>query len=145
MNAASIGIARASRGLMEPRLAYYCRLSPHNIARENYVVIRYVPLPLNRARRAISRGFVFAIDVKCRTATRRKSDPGELICSYSLRHNSREAKSKRNGQLRDVGRIFRTCVFAEFRDTMNFAIHNGFVAMHVRVRVYNRCRQARTR
>jgi len=43
-NAASLEIAgEASCGLIEPRLARYCRLSPHNIARENYIITRYIP------------------------------------------------------------------------------------------------------
>lgn len=144
INAASIGIAQgASCGLMEPRLAYYCRLSPHNIARENYVVARYVPLPLNRARRAISRGFVFVIDVKCRTVHGVKATPRESNLQLPLCHKSSAREPKR--QLRDADVFFgrATCFCRIPGDTINFANHSDSVEMYVCACVCNRCRQTR--
>jgi len=82
MNAAIAGI---SCGLMKLHLAYYCRLSRK--------LRCYVEL--NRVQRAISRKFVFVIDVQCRTAIRLgvKATPGiQFVAIPYIINRARESK-----------------------------------------------------
>lgn len=147
MNAASIGIAGASCGLMESRLAYYCRLSPRNIARENYVVTRYIPLALNRPGEQFREDLytLSTLNSERRLGSASKSYPRESNLQLPPWHSyviNWAPESKQN-----VSYVTLACfsdarrVSAEFWDTVNFATHGDFVVMYVCT--CNRCRQAR--
>lgn len=104
--------------LMEAYLAYYYRLSPHNIARENYVVIRYISLPLNRPAEQFTRICILSLsilNIERRPGSHKGGpDKSANVITHAVTPLCHKSKRQARDPRRNFSYVMSTCLFFFF-------------------------------